>query len=507
MKNSKQKKQSNLIDLYKSGDLDSCLDLAIQLLQSDPDRIAPLQYAARVHSQRRETLQAKPYWERLTVLWPDLPEPFLQSARIARLEKEWDVCERYIDEFIRQRPDHAEALGIQIQCCLDSGDTTKIGLAFSRLCRLNPQAALPLAIRAVAHGMGEDVALSLCKFADDSDQTSRDMRARLAREARDAAIGCEIQKDPFLASNFYRSMQIYIPNSSFPATALNRLRKPFLKKAQTEYREKKYADAIRHAKSCIEIAPAEVEPYIIAGRSSAQLGLHQDAFDFLSKEVDRFWENSWLVLNYARAAMKVGKPDIAYAAYSAVKNRNDEKSNALKAECVKQLGRLSAKAAQDVQALLDKNEVILAYDKIFDFQKSGLKLNDLSALVSRLRDLGELKLRELAEFDDFEALDYAKKLVRLDPESEYANSVAGQLLLDNQKYAEAHYYWIMLTKLDGSRTEPLLNLARCYVNLNNRTEANKAASALLALDAHHAEGKSILELSSKTENLSRKMQS
>jgi tetratricopeptide (TPR) repeat protein len=506
MKNKRPANHGKMVDSYKSGDFDTCLDLAKKMLQSDPDSMAPLQYAARVHSQRREPQNAKPYWEKLTVTNPDLPEPFLQCARIARLEKKWDVCEWYIDRFICHNPDHAEALGIRIQCCFDRGDAEKAGQDFTRLCRVNPQAVLRLALRAAAHGMGAEVARSICKSADGTDQFPNEMRVRLAEMARDVAIGCEIQKDIFSASNFYQAMQVYTPESLFAITAIKRLRKPILEQARAAYNEKKYADAVKHAKTCIEIAPAGPEPYIIAGRSCAQLGQHQEAFDILGKEIDRFRSNSWLVLNYARAAIKVGKPDIAYAAYSAIKTRDDEKSGAFHPECRKQLDRLLTKAAQDVQALLDNNEMLLACDKLYDFQKAGLDLNDLQMLVSGFILMGEQKLKELTESGDHDALDSAKKLVRLDPDSEYANRVAGKLLMEKQMYAEAHYYWTTLTRLDDRKTEPLLNLARCYLNLNNKPAAVKAASALIALDPHHAEGQGILEQFAKAGNHGREMQ-
>ena len=494
---------AKLIESYKSGDLDTSLSLAMKLLQIDPDSIVPLQYAARVHTKRREPQFAKPFWDKLTSLNPALPEPFLQSARIARLEKNWEACEGYIDEFIRQKPDHAEAIGIQIQCCLESRDAKKIGAAFTRLSRINPTAIPPLALRAVEANMGIDVAKSLCKAAGSSNQPALELRAKLAQATREAAIAFEIQNDPFAASSCYQAMQIYAPESSFPTTALSRLCRPFLQKAQAFYRDKNYADAIEQAKFCIKIAPKEAEPYSIAGHSSAQLGQHQDAFDILHAEIELFWQNSWLVINYARAAIQVGKPEVAYAAYSAVKSRDDDKSNTYEAECDRQLDELSKNAAQDMQALLDRDEILLACEKIFSCQKSGLTLSDFPALVTNLRELGEIRLRELCEFEDYDALEFAKNLVRLDPLAEYAYSVAGRLLINNRMHAEAHYYWSQLNKLDEKKTEPWLNLARCYVNLNNKLEATNAASALLALDPDHEEGQKILALAAEMKTLSR----
>lgn len=494
-------KHSKMVDSYKSGDLDACADLAKQLLQSDPESKAPLRYAARVHTQRRELALAKPYWNKLTIIAPELPEPFLQSARIARLEKDWSVCEGYIEEFIHQKPDHPEALGIHIQCSIISKNTENLGRTFSSLCRLKPSAVPPLALQAIDHGMGIDIAKALSKAAL-KDSSVKALCVELAWTARDAAIGFEIQSDLLSAANCYQAMQIYTPVSSYPKNSLIRLRKPFLEKAQDAYREKNYTDAVNHAKTCIEILPLEPQPYIIAGRSSMQLGEHEAAFNYLSAEIERFWNNSWLVLNYARAALHFKKSDIAYAAFNAIKNRDDEKSCAYHAECDKQLARLSEMAAQEVLALLDNHDVLRACDKIFDLQKAGLPLNNAADLVENIRNLGQSKLQELCDFEDSEALDYAKNLVRLDPSAKYATRVAGRLLLENQLYAEAHYYWSELAKLDDKDPEPWLNLARCYANLNNKGEAMKAVSKLLKLDPGHKEGKKILESLGELRNLS-----
>ncbi len=494
-------KHSKLVEFYKTGDLDKCADLAKKMLQSDPDSKVPLQYAARVYTQRREPSLAKPYWNKLTIIAPELPEPFLQSARIARLEKDWENCQTYIEEFIHQKPDHPEASSIFVQCLINRKNTEKIGQAFTNLCRLNSGAVPQLALKAIESGMGIEVAKALSKAAA-NDPSAKALCEKLARTARDAAIGFEIRSDLFAAAHCYQAMQIYTPDSSYPRTSLNRLRKPFLQKAQAAYRKKNYADAVKHAKTCIEISPTEPEPYIIAGRSSAQLGDHQAAFDFLSAEIDRFWDNSWLLLNYARAAQRLKKPDLAFAAFSAVNKRDDEKSRAYHAECEKQLGRLSEMAAQEVQALLDNHDILRACDKIFDLQKAGLPLNNAGELVENIRILGQSKLQELCDFEDFEALDYAKNLVRLDPSAKYAYRVAGRLLLENRLYAEAHYYWSQLAKLDKKDPEPLLNLARCYANLNNKAEAMKAVSALLKLDPDHEDGQKILDSLAEMRNLS-----
>lgn len=489
-----------MLEFYKSGDLDSCEEIAREILQAEPDKIAPLQYVARVHTNRRETELAKPYWNRLTALAPDLPEPFLQSARIARLENDWEACTSYIEEFVRQKPDHPEALGIQIQCFIRTSDFERIGRAFENLCRINPQAVPPLALLAVEHGMGIVMAKALSKAAE-KDETAKALCVELARSARDAAIGFEIRNDPFSAASCYQTMQIYVPDSSYPKKALRRLLKPFLEKARASYREKSYADAIGHAEKCIKISPFEPEPYIIAGRSCAQLERHEDAFDFFGKEADRLWDNSWLVLNYARAAMRLKKSELAYAAFCAVRSRDDERSGAFHAECEKQLDRLSEAAVQNVQVLLDNRDILRACEKIIEFQKAGILLKNFGDLVDTIRDLGEGKLVELCDIGDKSALDYAKNLIQLDPGAKYAYRVAGRLLLENQRYAEASYYWAQLAKLNGKDQEPLLSLTRCYANLNNKSEAKKATSALLELDPDHEECRNILESLARMSNL------
>ena len=496
-----QKKHAKMAELYKLDDFDACVDLAIQLLQSDPVSKSPIQYIARIHTRRRKPELARPYWEKLIDVAPELPEPFLQSARIARLEKNWSVCERYIEEFISLRPDHSEALGIQIQCIIHNDRVEKIGRAFANLCRVNLRAVPPLALQAVERGMGVEVAKAISRTAD-KDQSVKELCENMARSARNAAVGFEIHKEFLSAANCYQAMQIYTPNSSYPTTALRRLRKPFLKKAQGAYREKNYTDAIKHAEKCIEILPAEAEPYIIAGRSCAQLDLHLVAFDFLGQEIDRLWNDSWLVLNYARAAMSLKKNDIAYAAYSEIKSRDDEKSGKFHAECAGRLEELSERAAREVQALLDKDDILLACEKIFDFQKIGLPLNSPADLAANIRELGQIKLKELCDFEEIEALDYAKNLVRLDASAKYACRIAGSLLMVNQMYAEAYYYWSQLAKLDDKNPEPMLNLARCYAALNNKIAALKTVSALLELYPHHEEGQEILVSLADVTNLS-----
>jgi len=483
-------KRSTMVELYKSGDLDACVDLAKQMLESNPDSIAPLQYAARIHTRRREHEFAKPFWNKLTVLAPELLEPFLQSARIARLKNDWDICERYINEFVLQKPDHPEALDIQVQCFIHNRNFEKIGRTFASLYLINPQAIPPNALLAAESGMGIELAKSLSRAAI-KDQTAKELCVELADAARDAAVGFEIQKNTMSASNCYQTMRIYTPDSSYPTTSLNRLCRPFLQKAQVAYREKNYAKAIKQAQICMEISPLESGPYIIAGRSSALLDKHQDAFDILGAKIESLWDNSWLVLNYARAAMRLQKPAIAYIAFSAVKSRDDEKSSTYHAECEKQLDRMSEMATQEVQVLLANNNILRAFDKIFEYKNSGLSPKNSAGLVARILDLGQSKLKELCNYEGFEALDYARNLVRLDPGAKYAYRIAGHLLLKDQMYAESHYYWSQLARLDDKNPDPILNLTRCYINLNNISEAMKAVSALLELDPDHEEGKRI----------------
>ena len=479
-----------LSETYNSGDLDICIGLAKEMLRSDPNQITPLLYTARVHTQRRETALAKPYWHRLTMLAPQKPEPFLQSARICRLEKDWAACAPYIEEFIRQRPDHPEALGIQIQCFIHNDNSEKIGQALVDLCRLKPQAVASLALLAVEHGLGMDVAKALSDAAK-TDDTIKALCNKLARSARDAAIGFEIQKDLLSASNCYQAMQVYTPESNYPTAALSRLCTPFLKKARAAYKEKNLEAAIKHANSCIALSPAEAEAYIIAGRSCVQRGNYQDAFDIFSTEIEQLWDNSWLLLNYARAAWQLKKAESAFAAFNAVKKRDDEKSSAFHAECDTRLDQLSEMAAQEVQDLLDKHEISRACTKIVEFQKMGRPLKNHAQLLEAIRKSGESKLNALCEAGDAEALDYAKNLVQLDRSAKFAYPVAGRLLMENRLYAEAHYYWAQLEKQEDTSPEALLNLARCYAKLNNKDEAMGAISALLALDPAHEDGQNL----------------
>jgi len=256
---------------YMAGDLESCLSLATQLLRDNPSSLAPLQYAARVHSKRRETQLAKPFWNKLTILNPELPEPFLQSARIARLEKDWAQCERYIAAFIHQTPDHAEALGLQIQCYLEAGDTTKTVRAIAALSHTHPDAVPPHAMRAAERGMGIEVAQALSHPANANDPSLTALCNRLARAARDAAIGFEIRKQPFAAANCYQAMQVYAPTAPYPTAALSRLCKPYLDKSQAAYAAKAYAEALKHAKTCLKISPEEAAAKAIVQRARTRL--------------------------------------------------------------------------------------------------------------------------------------------------------------------------------------------------------------------------------------------
>lgn len=491
-----------MIESYKAGDYNSCLALAMQVLQDEPDTITALHYAARVHAQQREPHLAKPLWHKLIRLSPETAEPFLQSARIARLEQDWPSCARYIGTFLRQNPEHPEALNIQVQCHLSEGDAQKTGRVLARLSKIKPKAVPLLAMRAIGQGMGVEVAQALANAADSDDSSLEDLRIELARAARDAAIGLEIRKDLQAAANCYQAMQAYTPDSNYPTAALERLRKPFLVKAQTAYRKKAYAEAVKHARACIQISPDLAVPYIIAGRANLQLGLPEEAFATLKQGAARFWDDSWLLLNYARAAVKLGKHDIAYGAFSAIKARKDDKSKTYAAECEKQLGQSSEAATQEILALLAKNEARQACDKLFSYQQSGIQQYDFPALLAKLRQQGHSQLKALCDQEDSTAIAYAESLVRLDPEDTFAASTAGRLLVESQRYAEAYYYWMQLHELDKTNIDPLLNLARCYVNLNHKTAAITAAKALLAQAPHHKEGQEILHRSKHIKNLS-----
>lgn len=254
-------KYGKIKTLYRAGDLDACLGLCLQFLEANPESLTPLEFTARVYSKRREPQLAKPYWHQLTTLCPDWPEPFLQSARIARRAQDWQSCARYIDQFIHLTPDHAEALGLQIQSYLNEGDTAKTARAIAALSYKHPEAVPPLAISAAEHGMGVEVAQAL------SQSSQKLLRSHLARALRDAAIGFEIRKQPFAAANCYQAMQIYTPDTPYPTTALSRLCRPYLDKAQAATREKSYAEALKHAQTCLKISPREAEPQAILQRA------------------------------------------------------------------------------------------------------------------------------------------------------------------------------------------------------------------------------------------------
>lgn len=483
-------------EAYKSENFDECLEITKKILKRDSTNAMALQHAARIYTNRQQRDLSKPLWLKLTKVTPDAPEPFLQSARIARLEKDWPACTKYIERFISLKPDHPESLNIQIHCYLQTKNAELIGPAFSTLLRVDPRGLATLARRAVQLGMGKEVAMPLRKFADSGNQDSINLCGTLARAERDAAIGYEIQRNPFSAAECYRTMRIYDPDSSYPTTSLARLRKPFLKRARAAYSASDYETAIEHANTCIEIEPQEPEPYIIASRCSTQLEQHQEAFDYISKEIELLWDHSWLVINYARAAIRVGKSEIAYSAYQSVAKRDDTISQKYAEECSKQLTRLPIVVNQEVRKLLDAGKFMDAYEKCHGIQKIRMGNEDFPALLERVRNLGQRKLRDLFDTGDSQVLENAKALVRLDPTAEYAYRVAGRVLLYNRSYADALYYWEQLVKIDADNIEFRLNVARCYQNLGNKAEANTATLALLKLDSNHEEGKQILAYAS-----------
>lgn len=481
-----------MLETYKSGDFETCLNLSEKLLLKDPDNTSALLHRARIHTKRREFDLSKPYWNRLTQLNPSLPEPFLQSARIAHREKDWPECESYIEAFLAHKGEHPEALKILTHCYIFTENAGKIETAFARLLKVAPQGIPALALSAIQNGMSVEVANAVRKVADTGDQAALDLCGSLARAERDAGISYEIRKNSFSASRCYRAMRIYARGSIFPRKALERLNVPFIEMARRAYREKKYEDAVARAETCIEIDSELAEPYIIAGRSSAQLGRHEQAFNYFAQEIERFWAYSWLVVNYARAAAKTGKTDIAYMAYEAVSKRTDEKSVKFAAECAKQMGRFAADARQEILTLAAHGDVLLACNKLFAHQHVGSKPDDFAELLSEIGEQCQKELQNFVDVENDKALELATSFARLDPRADYACRIAGRILSKNNKHAEALYYWTQLIRLDKKDTESVLGAALCYDYLGNRIEAAKMASKLLAMDPQNKEGKRIL---------------
>jgi len=143
-----------IINAYKSGDMDACLALSEAMLKTDPAIIISLQHAARLYSNRGERDKAKPLWNQLTEVAPKMPEPHLQSARIARIAADWEACSVHAENFLKSNPEHPEALRIQVECYIELKMAMKLAVAFRKLSRINPEGLVPIARQAVQMGNG-----------------------------------------------------------------------------------------------------------------------------------------------------------------------------------------------------------------------------------------------------------------------------------------------------------------------------------------------------------------
>jgi len=488
--------EQEIINAYKSGDMDACLALSEAMLETAPANIISLQHAARLYSNRGERDKAKPLWNRLTEVAPKIPEPHLQSARIARIAADWDSCSVHAKNFLKSNPDHPEALRIQVECYIELKNAMNLGVAFRNLSRINPEGLVPIARHAVQMGMGREVATSLREVADSGDEVMMQLCASLAQQERDAAIAYEIRKNTASAADCYQVMRIYNPASSYPTTSLSRLRKPFLTRARKAYKAEDFQRALEHANTCINIEPQEAEAYIIAARSAGLLKEYKEAFNYLHQKAQFFWSDSWYLLNYARAATRAGKSETAYTAFSDLANRDDDIASRHADEIKTQLERLPSRVNSEIQACLDVGDLAGASEKYSQAREAGITDPKFIEMRDRIRNRGQTQLRDLYDSGDGGTLPLAKMLIDLDPDAPYSYRVAGRILLNAGSFAEALYYWEQLAKMDRENPEFLLNVARTYQRLRNKDDARKAALALLDCDPENAEGKQILDFAS-----------
>lgn len=486
--------RAEMVAAYQKNDFDKTLNAAEAILKRDSSNIEALRYAVRIHTNRKDQAKAQVQWARLVELAPEIPEPHLQLARIFRQQKRWSDCLQYIESYLLFSPEHAEANSILVQCHIHLKMSHKIGTSFARLITLQSNGATTIARQASNLGMSADIATSLRKLADNGDEDAIALCRSLARSERMAGLGFEIQKNLYLAAQSYRTMRDLDPESEYPTTSLARLRKPFLERARKAYQAEDDARAIEHAMTSIKIEPNEAEPYIIAGRSAARSGDERAAFEHLDRGMKHCPPNIWLCINFARAAERCGEYLQAYEGFSEIlKNSEDSASAQYQAEAQRSFDRIPQRLVSKIRKQAESGEYLSAMSTTETLSEDGVIEDDaLSALRDHITNHTQRGLRAAYDANAPEALELAKTLATFAPERDYAQRVAGRLLMRNRAYEEAAKYWQNLCRMNPESIEFQLNLARSYHRSGNTDKAQVAARALLKLDASHQEGAQLL---------------
>ncbi|MCJ7420797.1 tetratricopeptide repeat protein [Sphingomicrobium astaxanthinifaciens] len=492
---------SDLIDrrqemaaVYREGDLDRLETMARALLVEHPDDIEAHRYLARIYTNRHEPEQAQPFWERLTELTPEEPEPYLQLARIERRKRNWEPALRHAQELLARQPDNTEIRTIELEALVNLKKGDAIGEAIARLVEATPEDAMPFFRKAFTVDLGDAVAAPLRALADSGDEEAIKLCAEQSEAQRTAAARHEIQRNPFRAAACYRVMRTLDPSSGFGTSALLRLRKPFLERAREAYAEGDDKRAISHARNSIKIEPREEEPYLIIGRSALRTDEPQIAYEALREGLMANEHTVWLTLNYARAAERSEHLLEAFEAYSAVLASDDPEAAKHAEEAQRSVDRLPGKLVSAAVSDIREGNPVAAIETALTLQQSGV-LDEKAAeyLRNNVVTHGQRKLREFYDAGDRTGLALGRGLMRFAPDEPYAFRVVGRMLLRDRNYGEAAEVWGALVDQDGENVEFRLNLARSLQRMGDKPGAAAAATELLRLDPEHAEGKQILE--------------
>jgi tetratricopeptide (TPR) repeat protein len=482
-----------LQDAFKAKDWDRTVDLAEQILATDPADVDALRYLVRVHTNRKDRELALPLWQRLTELTPDAPEPYLQLARLYRHDRDWPAAAAQIERFLPFNAIHPEALQIQVEAYIQTRKMTKIGAAFRALSQEAPAQASVLARQIIPLGMTEDLAHTFRAMADAGDATLIQHCANLARDQRNAALGFEIQRNVFSAAQNYRVMRILDPTSTYPTTSLARLRKPYLERARKAYQDGQYERAIELAQDCIRIEPQEAEPHVIAGRSALRNGDQPRSYQLLRTGILSAQPDIWLTLNFARVAEREGYARIAYDAFTAVRQSTEPLAVKHHDEADRSLGRLPQRMQREVMTTLDDGQYEKAMAQCDGLIADGLMTDpeQIAEMRQRICTHTQRQLRLGYDANDFSILPLAEALAAFAPDQPYAFRLAGRLHMRARAYKRALPFWEALITQEPDSVEFHLNLARCHDRLGDSARAALAAAGVLRLEPDHSEARDL----------------
>jgi tetratricopeptide (TPR) repeat protein len=469
---------------------DQTIEAALKILEESPDETLALRYLARLYSNLKDFDQAEPLWAKLAILTADEAEPFLQLARIRRQKGDWRGCQIQADHCLRLKPNHTEALIMHLQCSLKLKSPEKVAPIFGRLCELKPDSCVDLAGRAASLGMTAEIAPGLLSLADSGFAEAATLCQELAQAERDAAIGFELQGNTFSAAKSYRTMRaLETEKSSYAATSLARLRKPYLERARKCYQNSDDTKAFEHCVNCIRIEPQEAEPYIIAGRSLTRAGELDKAFDYLSRGMQAAKADAWLCINFARSAERLGRASEAYYAFLQAKQIGCDRAQNHLEEIEKSLSRLPGRMVREAQTFAESGNQILAMQLARKIREDALVDEEqIDTLCQRIVTHAQRQLRAVYDAGSEEALGLAEALAAFKPSEPYAFRVAGRLLLRARRYEEAVGFWTSLAEREPSNVEYHLNIARCYHRARDHERVEPALHKLLLLEPEHEEG-------------------